>query len=78
MAKHKRQNINKCNTDGRGKWKTIFHTRTEAEKAMTFIWGNDASIEIGDLHVYVCPKCRKFHVGHDRDAVAKKQENSWK
>lgn len=63
----------KCDTDGFGKLKTKYARRIDAEKAMTFIWGNDSSIAIGDLHVYVCPKCGKFHVGHDRDAIRKKR-----
>lgn len=54
----------KCNSDGKGKMKTKYTKRRDAERAISFIWGNDSTVRIGDLHVYLCQRCNRFHIGH--------------
>lgn len=31
---------------------------------MMRIWSHDTSANIYDLHTYVCPDCKSWHVGH--------------
>lgn len=57
-------NKKKCDTNGRGKFKTKYRTRQDAERAIAFIWGNDPNVNLGDLHTYLCPKCHTIHIGH--------------
>lgn len=55
--------------------KTKYFDEEEAKKGMTFIWGNDPSIKMGDLHIYRCdhPQCGALHIGHVR---GKKKNNA--
>jgi hypothetical protein len=41
-----------------------FSDEHHAGRVLVRLWGKDASLEIGDLHVYPCPRCGKFHIGH--------------
>lgn len=50
----------KCPTTGKKK----YFSHKEARKGITFIWSNDPSIKMGDLHTYQCPSCRAVHIGH--------------
>lgn len=42
-----------------------------AKAGITFIWGSDPNADVSDLHVYRCPHCRHFHIGH-RSAYERK------
>lgn len=44
--------------------KTKYGTRRKAEKGLVFIWSRDPTVTLDDLHVYQCPQCRNFHIGH--------------
>jgi len=44
--------------------KTKYRNRKSAERGILFIWGNDPSVKLGDLHTYVCPFCGAIHIGH--------------
>ena len=44
--------------------KAKFPTEKLASKAMFRIWSHDTKADIYDLHVYQCPHCSTYHVGH--------------
>jgi len=50
----------KCFTTGKSK----LPTENAALKTMFRIWSHDTKADIHDLHVYVCPDCGSWHVGH--------------
>lgn len=45
--------------------KTRYKTFKEAEKGLLFIFSRD-DVRVGELHVYKCPKCQGYHVGHQK------------
>ncbi len=54
--KHKRYHYYK--KDGRWKPKLKFETIKDAENYLTAI------NKLGELKIYRCPYCKKFHIGH--------------
>jgi len=50
----------KCSKTGKSK----FQTEKMAGRAMMRIWSHDRQADIYDLHVYRCPHCSTYHVGH--------------
>lgn len=52
--------MKKCRATGKRK----YHTERQAGKDMMRIWSHDPSANIYDLHTYVCPACKFWHVGH--------------
>jgi len=55
-----RRKIKKCPVTG----KTQFATEKLANRAKMRIWSHDPNADINDLHSYVCPDCKSWHVGH--------------
>lgn len=53
-------NPKKCKATG----KTSFDTEKMASQSMMRMWSHDPKADIFDLHVYICPDCNKFHIGH--------------
>lgn len=57
--------------------KSTYPNRRAAGKALMYIWGNDPSADLRDLHVYECPHLPKdkthYHIGH-RSYYQKTQE----
>ena len=58
--KKRKMSRKKCPATG----KTMIKTEKEAERIRFRIWSHDSKADIYDMHVYVCPKCRHYHVGH--------------
>lgn len=52
----------KCRETG----KTQYDTHEKANRGIWFIWSNDSSVSLDDLHSFVCPTCKKIHIGHKR------------
>lgn len=50
-----------CDASG----KTKYRTEQKANKVKMHIWANDPHADIQDLHVYLCPACHFYHVGHE-------------
>jgi len=46
------------------KTKVKYPDETSANRAKMNLWGADPSADLNDLHVYLCPKCSQWHVGH--------------
>ena len=44
--------------------KSMFPTQDIASRAMMRAWGHDSSMDILDMHTYVCPDCGHWHFGH--------------
>jgi len=44
--------------------KTKYTTEEKANKGKMYIWSHDPSADITDLHVYKCPHCSYWHIGH--------------
>ncbi len=44
--------------------KKRYKTEKEANRGRTNLWGADPRADLNDLHVYECPKCGYWHVGH--------------
>lgn len=44
--------------------KKKYGTLKNAERGRMNLWGADPRVELSDLHVYSCPICGYFHVGH--------------
>ena len=44
--------------------KAMFDTEKEAGYAMKRAWSHDPSVNILDMHTYVCDVCKKWHFGH--------------
>jgi hypothetical protein len=53
-------NPKKCKKTG----KTQFNDEKKASFAMMRMWSHDPSVNIYDMHTYVCPDCLKWHIGH--------------
>lgn len=51
--------------------KKKYNTENEAYRALMNLWGADPTVDLSDMHVYVCPMCNKFHVGHISKYAAK-------
>ena len=49
-----------CSSTG----KSMFTTEKDAGRAMMRIWSHDTKADIKDLHTYICPDCKAWHVGH--------------
>lgn len=43
--------------------KSQFPTDELARKGMMWICSKDPSATFGSLHTYVCPSCKKWHIG---------------
>jgi hypothetical protein len=54
--------------------KTKYYTDQDAQRALVFIWQNDPNVRINDLHIYICPRCSHFHVGHVRRKAERVKE----
>jgi hypothetical protein len=39
-------------------------TEEKANKLKMWIYSRDPSAVFGSLHVYLCPWCKSYHVGH--------------
>lgn len=44
--------------------KKRYGTLKNAERGRMNLWGADPHADLGDLHVYKCPDCGFYHVGH--------------
>lgn len=44
--------------------KKKYGTLKNAERGRMNLWGSDPKADLSDLHVYKCPVCGYFHVGH--------------
>lgn len=61
----------KCPTTG----KTQYFSHKAARKGIMFIWGNDPSVGMTDLHSYRCGACGLIHIGHRFGTKPKPVEN---
>lgn len=52
--------MNKCHKTG----KTKLNTKNKADRVKMYIWSHDPQASIFDLHTYLCPYCKMWHVGH--------------
>lgn len=50
----------KCKVQG----KTKYATEDAARKGLTLSWGKDPSMNLKDMHTYLCPSCHTYHFGH--------------
>ena len=46
--------------------KTQYANEKLAGQALMRIWSHDPKADINDLHVYKCPDCAGWHIGHKR------------
>lgn len=53
-------NPKKCKTTG----KTQYATEKAANSGMMRMWSHDPKLDIKDVHVYQCPDCNGYHIGH--------------
>jgi len=44
--------------------KKKYGTLKNAERGRMNLWGSDPKADLSDLHVYQCPICKFYHVGH--------------
>lgn len=44
--------------------KTMYKTEKEAGFALRRTWSHDPSVNILDMHTYLCDKCGAWHFGH--------------
>jgi len=44
--------------------KKKYGTVRNAERGRMNVWGSDPTADLSDLHVYKCPECGFWHVGH--------------
>ena len=64
MKKQKAKIRKKFHPTCRVQKKAMFDTEKEAGYAMRRAWSHDPSVNILDIHTYVCPSCKKWHFGH--------------
>ena len=50
--------------DCRLRSKKRYRTEKEANRGRMNLWGSDPTADLSDLHVYLCPVCNFYHVGH--------------
>jgi hypothetical protein len=50
----------KCKKTG----KTMFTKQSQAQYAMGRVISHDTSVDMFDLHTYVCADCKHWHFGH--------------
>lgn len=56
----KLKHLPRCRKTG----KAMYSTEGGALAGMRYIWSHDPKTSLDDLHVYVCPDCKHYHVGH--------------
>lgn len=44
--------------------KKRYGNKKNAERGRMNLWGCDPKADLNDLHVYICPNCGFWHVGH--------------
>lgn len=44
--------------------KKRYGTLKNAQRGRMNLWGADPKADLSDLHVYKCPVCGHFHIGH--------------
>jgi len=47
-----------------------------ANRGRMNLWGSDPSADLSDLHVYKCPRCNFYHVGHRSKYLERLNENN--
>lgn len=53
-------NIKKCPKTG----KSMYKDEGYANRIKFRIWTRDPHADMKDLHTYLCPDCKHYHVGH--------------
>lgn len=49
---------------GQCKNKKKYGTEDNAKRGRMNLWGADPRADLSDLHIYKCPVCEYWHVGH--------------
>jgi hypothetical protein len=65
----------KCPVTG----KSMYNDMNIANKIKFRIWSHDPNADMNDLHVYCCPYCSKYHIGHKsyyEKSLQKKKKNT--
>lgn len=58
--------------------KKKYGTLKNAERGRMNLWGADPKADLSDLHVYKCPICDFWHVGHkSKYEEYKKKYGNW-
>lgn len=61
--------------DCRKRGKKRYPTEKAANRGRMNLWGSDPKADLNDLHVYKCPVCHGFHVGHKSKYIEEKNDD---